>query len=94
MTRFEEAGEWFAAGLVHAALGNRDRAFGAFAKVESWGGMPTGAWPTLSMRYLYGDVLDPLRGDPRFGELQSEVNRNWGLEPDGSFPRAAQTAEA
>lgn len=68
-------------GLVHAALGETEDAFEAFRRVDRWND-----WPTLPFRYFYPDVLGPLRQDPRYRELLREVNRDWGLNPDGSFP--------
>lgn len=85
LAEFEKAGDAFAAGLAHAALGEQDRAFESFEEIERWGHW-RGYWPTLSVRHLYPDVLGPLREDPRFDSLRREVNRSWGLNPDGSIP--------
>ncbi|MBW3660179.1 MAG: tetratricopeptide repeat protein [Gemmatimonadetes bacterium] len=76
-----EAENPFSAGLVHAALGEEDEAFEAFLRVERWD-----HWPTLALRYFFPDILDPLREDPRYNELLEALNRDWGLQPDGSFP--------
>lgn len=76
-----ESTDPFSTGLVHAALGEEDEAFAAFARIEHWN-----HWPTLVLRYLFPDVLGPLRDDPRYGALVEEMNRDWGLEPDGDFP--------
>lgn len=85
LAEFEKAGDAFAAGLAHAALREQDRAFEWFEEIERWGQW-RGYWPTLSVRHLYPDVLGPLREDPRFDGLIREVNRSWGLNPDGSIP--------
>ncbi len=76
LVQFEEPGDPFAAGLVHAALGEEDDAFDAFQRVSRWS-----HWPTLSVHHFYKDVLGPLQDDPRYEELVSEVDRSWGLEP-------------
>jgi len=77
----EASGDAFSAGLVHAALGDRDAAFEAFERVE-W---PSFSFATEQLRYFYPDVLGPIRDDPRYPGLLSEVDRSWGLavEPDG-----------
>ena len=76
LAQIEESGDPFAAGLVHAALGEEDDAFDAFQRVGRWS-----AWPTLSIHHFYKDVLRPLQDDPRYEGLVSEVDRSWGLEP-------------
>lgn len=71
---FEAAGESFAVGLIHAALGNVDAAFAAFGCEERWG-----HWPTLAVRHLYRELWGPLRGDVRYDRLVHELYRNWGV---------------
>jgi len=77
----------FYRGLLHAALGDREAAFDAFRRVEGWSRSPLLGWPNVSLRYLYPGVLEPLREDPRYRELIQEINRSWGLDPDGSLPQ-------
>jgi len=79
LARIEGSGNQFAAGLVHAALGEEDDAFDAFQRVSRWS-----EWPTLSVHHFYEDVLRPLQDDPRYEGLVSEVDRSWGLAPGGS----------
>ncbi len=79
LARIEGAADPFAAGLVHAALGEDEDAFDAFQRVDRWSD-----WPTLSVRYFYPDVWGPLRDDPRYRELLREVDDSWELEPGGS----------
>lgn len=79
VTRLQERGEspfWVA--LVRAALGENDAAFRALDEVE-W--TSTLKWDLLVFR-----ALGALRDDPRYGELTRELNREWGLNPDGSLP--------
>lgn len=68
----------FSEAMVHAALGGVDQAFVALGEVE---------WTA----YLHWDLqahatMRPLQGDPRYRRLVEEVNRRWGLGPDGSLP--------
>ncbi len=72
LARIEEAADPFAAGLVHAALGEEEAAFKAFRHVGRWSD-----WPTLSVHYYFRDVLDKLRDDPRYRDVLREVDRSW-----------------
>ena len=83
--RLEEMDELFDVGLIHAAFGEEEEAFEAFGRIDRWD-----YWPTLSARYFFPHVLGPLREDPRFDHLLSELNRSWGLNPDRSLPEAAR----
>jgi hypothetical protein len=78
----EENGAFFEAGMVYAALGQVDEAFQLFEKVDYW----SDYWPTLATRYHLSFVSSSLQNDPRYESLLREVNRNWGLNPDGSLP--------
>ena len=77
-------------GLTHAALGQADRAFGAWGHLK-WPDAASGlnAW---TFRYLFPDVLDPLRDDSRYEQLIRRMNRAWGLHPDGSLPDSAEVS--
>ncbi|MEE8193846.1 MAG: tetratricopeptide repeat protein, partial [Gemmatimonadales bacterium] len=74
LARIEEANHPFSAGLVHAALGEDEAAFDAFARVSTWD-----SFSTEHFRYFFPDILGPLRDDPRYQELLREVDRSWGL---------------
>jgi len=76
LAQIVESGDPFAAGLIHAALGENEAAFEAFQRVGRWSD-----WPTLSVRHLYKDVWDRLGDDPRYEEIVREVERSRGLEP-------------
>lgn len=76
LARFREAGDGFAAGLVHAALGDEDRALEAFGRVERWE-----YWPVLAVHHFYPDILGPLRADPRFADVVRAARQAWSLEP-------------
>lgn len=83
LAQFEEAGDQFSVGLIHAARAEKEQAFDAFGRVDNWGDY----WPTLSVHQYYPDVLGPLRDDPRFENIVHKVNRDWGLESgDGEPP--------
>lgn len=74
LDRIVESGDFFAASLVHAALGEVDRAFDSFRRVES-----PGPWPALAVHHLYGEVWGPLRDDPRHADVVKTVKRSWGV---------------
>jgi len=73
----------FSKGLVHAALGDPERAFECFEQIHDWG-----SFTTEHARYFFPNVLGPLREDPRYDELLRTVNEYWGLRPDGRLPEA------
>jgi hypothetical protein len=62
----------FPLGLIHAALGETDRAFSAFGGARRWESPATEL-----IRYCFPDVLGPLRRDPRYEELLRELDRSW-----------------
>ena len=65
----------FPAALAAAALGETDAAFALLAEALS-----TGTLRPEFVRYYLPDVLGPLRRDPRFGALLSDLNNRWGAE--------------
>lgn len=79
LTRLQESGEapfWQA--VVHAAIGEQTAAFQALRAVE---------WTTISRwDLLVLPAFDSLRDDPRYDELIRDIDRRWGLDPDGSLP--------
>ena len=76
LDQLSEVDQPFDTGLVLAALGEEQLAFEAFQEVDRWE-----AWPTLAARYLYPEILGPLREDPRYELLLRNVDRGWGLNP-------------
>ena len=68
----------YAQAEVHAMLGTSDAAFADLQAVE-WAKF-------LAAELRYGPALGPLRDDPRFQPILREVNRTWGLNPDGTLP--------
>ena len=55
-------------------------------QVEHWGQHGE------DLRYYFPDVLGSLRDDPRCRDLTRKVNREWGLDLDGSLPDSADVA--
>lgn len=72
------AGDPFSEGLVRAALDQHEEALSAFQRVRQWGHLPTAV-----IRYLFPEVLGPLRSDSRFRAVQRQVDRSWGLRRNG-----------
>lgn len=68
----------FATGIIHAALGDLDAAFDALGQVEAWGSLSN-----ENLRYFFPDALADLRSDARYPALLGQVDRAWGLPPDG-----------
>ncbi len=66
----------FAVGLVNAALGEIERAFDAFRRVDEMS-----AWPTLAIHHHYRTVWQLLRDDPRFENLRAVAYRSWRIDP-------------
>ncbi len=74
LAQIEQTDDLFSAGLIYAALGEPDRAFAVFERIDQWG-----AWPTLAMRYYFPNVLSPVRNDVRYRKLLREIDRSWGI---------------
>lgn len=41
-------------------------------------------WPGVSLRYLYPRALGPLRTEPRYERVIGEIDRSWGIDPEGA----------
>lgn len=67
----------FLIGLVLAGLGDSDGAFAQFESIDNWS--TDADWPILAARYLFPDVLGPLRLDPRYDRMLRNMDRAWGL---------------
>ena len=77
LLRFEEADDFFATGLVRLALGDTERAFEAFERVDDWG-----YWESLCMHSYFPDVMASLRADPLYWRLRRDMDRAWGRTPE------------
>jgi tetratricopeptide (TPR) repeat protein len=75
---FERDDDWFAAGLVHLALGDRGSAFDRFRRVTEWS-----YWPTLSLHHFYPELLAPLRSDALYQQMITAMERSWAVESSG-----------
>ena len=73
-----EQGELFSAGLLHAALGEKEQAMSLFLRIDRWD-----SWPTLAMRYLYPEILGSVRLDSQYPDLLKRINHSWGIEEPG-----------
>lgn len=85
LEEIRSAGHLFDAGLVHAALGEVDHAFDAIEEAD-FRSLDHGLsyWPTLAVRYLFGEVWSEVQDDPRHGALIRRVDEAWGLTPTGA----------
>jgi adenylate cyclase len=64
----------FEAGVVYAGLGDTEKAFAHFARVEN---APYG--PALIFHHHFRDVWAELSDDPRFQRLDAQVARSWRM---------------
>lgn len=83
MSSFEESpGGSFDRAVVHAALGEKAEALDALRRAR----LTDSYFRTFMFRYA--PVLEPLRDEAGYRDLVRRVNRDVGLEADGSFPEA------
>jgi len=78
LTDIGDAVDPFAAGLIHAGLGNRDRAFELFFDINK-----LGYWPCLAVHNLYREVWDQFQHDPRYHDLVHFALKSWNVNPKG-----------
>ena len=76
LARIEQAGHPFSVGLILAALGEADGALAIFQRIQEWY-----SFAIEQFRYLFPDVLGPLRADPLGCRVLHNINRDWGWEP-------------
>ena len=67
------------AGIGYAALGENDAAFRALETVERWT-----YWPTMVLlnKTMFGNLLDGIRNDRRYGALLGRIASSWGIGSD------------
>lgn len=85
--RWEEAGIPLLAGVLRAVLGEHGRAVEDFREAVRRTELVHDA-AIIGIRYFFPERLEGFREDPRYRELLREINRDLGLGPDGSVPRA------
>lgn len=78
VARLNRTEEHDQAGLIHAALGDLDRAYESFGRVGVWG-----YWPMLVIHNFFPDILASLRVDSRYPELVVSLDRAWGFDRGG-----------
>lgn len=75
-----EAGHPFDEGVILAALDQPDRALEALDRARFDGvDFDITYWPTVAVRYLFSDLWDAVRPDPRYQRLVQRIDRSWGL---------------
>ena len=83
----ESNGRPIMAVLVRAALGEHERALEQLTTALLNDAPQTrGGGTTIQYRYFYPELLGPLREYPGYEQTIRELDRFWGLEPDGRFP--------
>ena len=80
LDELHEFGDRFSAGLVLAALGDREAAFAEFEHIEQWH-----YWSALALNH-YHPMIEPIRSDPRFESMMIQLRQHYGLAADGSLP--------
>lgn len=65
----------YASGLIHATFGDYDKALPLFIQEKNWG-----AFSTPLIRYLYPDLLKPIRSSDEFHQIIKKVNRSLCLQ--------------
>lgn len=87
LERIEASDAPFDIGLVRLALGETDRAFDAFERVDFDSiDFSSSYWPTLAVRYLFTDVWARAAGDPRLPALRTRMDASWGVQPTRRTP--------
>lgn len=66
--------DYISTGFLYACINRQNQAIKEFEKAEKWG-----AFPTTVIRYLFPDLLGPLREDVRYSSVIEKVNRSWNL---------------
>lgn len=70
----------FPLAMLQALYGEINEAFKTFDRVKNWA-----TFSTEFIRYLFPEVLAPLRKDKRFPDLIAAINKAWGLNEDGGM---------
>jgi DNA-binding SARP family transcriptional activator len=71
-----KGGDYFAAGLIQAALGDIEKAYMSLEQIETWS-----EWPTHALYFLYPEIVSRLKRDHRFQQVYDSLQTQWGLKP-------------
>ncbi|MDZ7680468.1 MAG: BTAD domain-containing putative transcriptional regulator [Fodinibius sp.] len=66
--------DWFSIALLEAALGNHEAAINKIEMIEEWS-----YFNTVYLRYLFPDILDPIRQSPKYPAILKKVNQSWNI---------------
>ncbi|WP_158278717.1 BTAD domain-containing putative transcriptional regulator [Rhodohalobacter mucosus] len=73
--QFKKKKEYVFSGLLYASMNQTDKAFDEFLKLVKWK-----AFPAVTIRYFYPDMLREIRNDKRYREIIKDVKRSWNLQ--------------
>jgi len=74
LAKIDRTDDIFSSALVRAALGEPDEAVERLKRIERWS-----YWATLAMRYLFPEVLGPIRSEPGYEGILRSIDRSWGI---------------
>lgn len=66
----EEEGALFDAALIQAGLGNPVRALELLERITEWG-----HWPAIATHQFYPQIMDELKNDPRFADIENRIDK-------------------
>ena len=75
--KLEEEGALFDAALIQAGLGNPVRALELLEQNTDWG-----HWPAVATHQFYPQIMDKLKNDPRFVDIDRRISKYWGVIPE------------
>ena len=64
----------FSVALIHAALGELETANSIITSIQEWD-----YWSTLAYRYIFHDVLEPIRQSSHHDEILKRIHFSWGV---------------
>lgn len=65
----------FSIALVEAAFGNYQTAINQIKMIEDWN-----YFNTVYLRYLFPDVLRPIRKSPKYSSILERINQSWNIK--------------
>jgi tetratricopeptide (TPR) repeat protein len=76
-TELESGDALFDAALIHAGLGNPTGALNLLEQNTDWG-----HWPAIATHQFYPQIMDALRNDPRFADIENRIDLYWSVIPE------------